>query len=138
MAIFAIWIEEDIISLKYMEDTKQRLGRESLVHNPFIGSIKRWNNKRLEGTYYGIDITPIYPKIYLWGIVLALVPLLFTGLKLTIWNYPGMVLFCGGVFWHRLFFYAVLRMGLRKAGYKGKIKLLSNSDILKRIISNEV
>lgn len=134
MAVFAIQIKEDVSSLQYLQETRKRLQRESLLHNPFNGNVKRWHQKGNNLSFYGLSITPIYPRIYLIGLLIALIPLIFTGLKFTVWNSPGLVLYAGGIFWSKYFYYVILKIGLRKNGFKGHVKLLNSKTMLERII----
>jgi hypothetical protein len=87
--------------------------------------------------YYSILMEPIYFKVYYIGLILAVLPMFFKGMILTWLSLPGMVLFSLGIFWSKWFFYVILRLGLKKKGYQGKVKMLSNGKMLKTIIKGK-
>lgn len=134
MTTFGIRAENDIILLKFMEESHRKLQIEDIVKNPFRGRIRKCvTDGKL--VYYGCVINPIYPRIYLIGVALAVFPLFFVGLKVTLWSLPGALLYSTGFFWSKYFYYAVLRLGLRKRMYRKKVKLFNNRQFLEKILT---
>lgn len=131
MATFAVEIEGGK-GLSFMKDTQLRLQNPSLAQNPFQGKIV---NMQSQGNkdYYLIHMKPIYPRIYLMGLLWMMIAFMFNGVG--VWLLPGILLFGTGAIWSKFFFYSVMRIGLRKQGYKGKIRLLGYNNMIDKIVN---
>lgn len=83
---------------------------------------------------YLICVKTALPDAWLIGAAFALVPLIFTGLKITGWLVPGAVLLLLSFLTTSTFRYWVMRMGLRRWGYHGGIVRLKQSDVILRLV----
>lgn len=126
MATFAIDLTENDESTKFFVDTQQRLETNNFVKNPFRGGVRK-----ITGSMYLVYLEPVYFNFtpFIWVIVGAL--LFYKGW--TWWLIIPMVLGSLGIFWSKYFFYYMLKLGLKKAGYKDKVKLVSLSDFIKKV-----
>lgn len=111
----------------FMKDTKEKLKDYDIVKNPFKGGIVEFVDKNI----YVIEMTPVYYNFSVFGYVYILIIYVFIGLSL--WAIPGIILVIMGLFWSKYFFFFMLKIGLKKYGYKGKIKLLKNKDLLETL-----
>jgi len=133
MAIFGVKLEEDNKAKLFMQESNDRLQDNSIVKNPFYGRIALVPNSE---DYYIVDMEPVYLKAYWGGAFILMATLVFTGFKLTLWLLPGIALLCCSIFWSKYFLYIMMRIGLRKAGYMGKIRLVNNKIMMKALIEN--
>ncbi len=139
MATFGIEVLEGHNSIKkFVKETNERLSKVHILNNPFTSDSKLlyrvWNDT--QGTL-AVHIKPIYPNFPLYA-AFFLIPivLIFKGLVWSGWHIPGLVFACLTIFWSKYFYYIMIRFGLRNADYKGKIKLLSQNEVVRRLISN--
>lgn len=134
MAIFGVETDRAAIVRKYMRESNERLQKKSMISNPFYGRIVRVPSSDQVKDYYVVDMDPVYPKIYLIGIFTMIVALFFTGFRLTYWLVPSFVFFSCGIFWSKYFYYVMLKLGLKKAGYNKKLKLITSNATISRLI----
>ena len=110
----------------YFAGVRRRLAETGILKNPFRGGVRRFS-----GGLFAIGIKTVYPPVYyffffplLLGVVLG-------------WNWlimiSGFLYFVVGFFWSPLFFMLLSWRGLRKAGYRGKIKILFPGEVLYRV-----
>lgn len=112
-----------------MNETKARFKIPDMYKNPFYANLKKIGDE-----IYIISIDPIYPPFYMAGFLGIMLAFAFTGFSL--WLIPGVAISSLGFFWATPFYYIFLRLGLRKKGYKGKVELIRNNDILRIFINN--
>jgi len=118
MAVFGIETEESEIVNKFMVETNSRLGHKSKT--PFFdGKVIE-----MDGVKYIIYIRTLYPPYFLFGLGFWIFGFIFTGRFMLTWFVPGLIVLSPMVFYHWLIFYIILRFGLYKKGYKGKMRLL--------------
>ena len=134
MAILGIETGKDPKVMEFMLESDKRLQSNNVVKNPYEGKIKKINSEN-DKESYAIVMTPIYPRFYLFGIILIILPMLFIGIRFSWWMLPGIILFSLGIFWSKIPVYLGILIGLRKQGYKGKVKIISNNEIIKRMLS---
>ena len=132
MVIFGIQLtEENKTTKEYFKTFTERLNENNMFHNPFSGNIKSLGS----GTYV-LDLNIIYPRVYYLGFALLVIGFLISGLKFNAWLLPGAVMLCFWFFWTRFFFVLMLRLGLNKKGYKGKVKLIGSDKIIRGFLKN--
>lgn len=85
-------------------------------------------------TFYVIKMEPIFPKFYKMGFLTTAITLLLTGLRLSWWLLPSLLIVLTSFFWTSKFIYFGLKRGLRKNGYKGHIEKLKNSCIIEKLL----
>jgi len=130
MSFLIINTRKDLKALKFFSMTKKRLAEKNLIRNPFKGTLKVFvNNNSL---FIPMEMSPLYPMFYPYGLLLFMAALFITGF--TWWCAPGIIIFFTGIFYSKYFFYLMMRIGLRKQGYKGYIKLLRNQEAVRRLL----
>lgn len=132
MVVFGVKGEYNFKLREFMDQANKNLQLEDVAKNPFQGSI-RLLRRQGNYDYYLIIMDPIYPRFYIVGIFLAFLPWLFTGIELSWFMAPGLILTATGIFWSKFFIYGILRIGLIKSHIKVKLKLIGNSDVLRFI-----
>lgn len=130
MVCFGLIASNDIIAKNYFDDVKERLKQGHIIKNPFDGCLKIFNNK--EKLFIAIDISPVYPPVYWFGLIWIAIIIFVWGFSW--WALPGVLLFGIIFFYSRLFFIILIIMGLKKVGYKGKVKLLSDDKTISNLI----
>ncbi len=136
MVIFGIELSRNKEAIKFMEETKQRLeDNGNIVTNPFYGTIKRLPLVRKDKDHYILIMDPVYIKFYKFGYFLLAGACIFIGFRLSPMYLPGIILSSTRFFWSRFFMYLGLFFGLKKKGYKGKVKLIRDSDSLRLMVN---
>lgn len=120
-----------------MNESDKRLQNPNITKNPFTGRIKEVTVNQFVKTYV-VVMDPLYPPFYWFGLIGAIVPLFFTGIRFSLWLLPGLILFSTGIFWSSLFVYLGLRVGLYKKGYKGEIHKISRKELIRRMVLNNI
>lgn len=122
MTIFGVKVEDWKKCETFFKEMSKKFKDNNLVRNPFVGKVKRI------GDVYVVGIEPIYINFtpYVW---------MLGGATLLLWGFNWFHFVIIGVgslsiFWSKYFFYYMLKRGLRKNGYKGKMKLLTNKNIV--------
>ena len=134
MANFIIQADNKQKIEEFMQQFNQKINNNDLVVNPFYGCMNR-----LKDNYYLLSIDPIYPRAgfnYI-AIPLTVVPFLFAQ-RFTLWMLPGLIIFSINILWSRLFFYIMLKIGLRKFGYTGKCSYVFNTKKLDNAIIQQL
>lgn len=127
--VFAISIEENEVSNAFFSDMRKRL-LKGFLRAPFeTGIIQR----AVPGVVV-FHLRPSYPHVYIFGFVLLFGALVFTRFQLTAYLIPGAVLSSTGLLWTDFFQFVMLRIGLKKAGYTGRIKLLRAGETIRRLL----
>jgi len=130
MAYFGVETEESEIINAFVIDTNQKLQKADVVKNPFSeGKILKIRNGLfvyMKALYFNIAL-----YVALFSIIVILI---FNGFHWTRWFGIPIFFLVLGFFWSKYFFYAMMLWGLKKRGYKGRFKLLSNEESFKRLI----
>ena len=130
MAMYGMMLEKQDAVSKWIAQTNERTKEESFLKNPFKTKMKFWLRKK--EVLLLIDIQPLYFNFTIFGWLLAVGTLIAFGFGW--WLIPGIVLGCLGVFWTADFYFLMAKLGLRKAGYTGKVKRLKLSEIIREVI----
>ncbi len=134
MTIFAIETDASVELLNFMAETTERIKGHNIATNPFTGMVKQIPNTKPGDTLaYVIQIEPIYPRFYLFGGVYIILGFLLNR-GWTPWLLPGFGILSLGFLWTKYFYYIFLTMGLRKAGHKSKVKLITSQDTIMRFL----
>ena len=132
MATFGIETEKNINVIKFMEATHRRINSNNFLKSPFNGSVERISTTFK--AFYVVDIKPIYPNIPLFaGVIMAMICLVFFKWPFIV---ASLIFFTLSLIWTRYFFQFMLKIGLKKAGYKENINFLSPGETLKRVLNN--
>ena len=114
---------------RYFKKVHEKLHEKDLVRNAFTGGVKKFG-----GGLYGVHMRPIYPPVYIIGLLYVVVFLFFNRFQWSWWLLPGIIVGLTGVFYSAWFFYTMLYFGLRKLGYEGKIHFLTCSQFMRRLV----
>lgn len=127
--LFGVQVEDCKETELFFNKARVKLSDASILKSPY--SEKRIVNP-VKGVYV-FFLEPIYPNLSLYGLIAAVVPLLFGA---PVWvALFGLLFFAAGVAHTNAFTFLWLYAGLRrKADYKGKIIYLTNQEILKRAL----
>lgn len=130
MAFFGFDLEKCKPVEDYLAKFNKTMEDSNLVRNPFNGEALLLDNSFI------VSISPVYFNYpFIGGFFIGLASFLLNGFSFT-WGYVvAMVFFLFSLLWSSLFYSFVCRMGLRKNGYKGKLKRLSNNDIVRRLLN---
>lgn len=130
MAFFGVETEGEDYVAGFVVSTNKRLENNTLHKNPFEAKLTK------KGNNVFVYIKPIFLNIPLYLVFFITVPtMIFTKLSsffFTYWIALGFLLL--SFFWSKYFFWLIMKMGIRKTGYKGKFKLLSNEETFKRMM----
>ena len=129
MATFGVRLENNESfnqAIKFLEDTNKRISENNLIKNPFTGTIKRI------GDIFLVDLKPIYFNFTPFFIFPIIGLYLFMGFT-WIMIFPASLCLLS-IFWTKYFFYFFFKIGVKKAGYKGKVKLLKDSETLRGVL----
>ena len=107
----------------FIYDVNRRLKERNIFTNPFKGKIRTYRRKG--ELLCLLFIEPIYPPFWVAGF--------FPLTAFIIWRWwwlliPAFPLFLLGVLWSKPFYFFFIKIGLRKAGYRGSVKWLSLKD----------
>jgi len=130
MATFVIQTKNNPIVKEFIEETNHRLLGKSFVTNPYQGRITEVFNSKDSLTYL-ISMSPIYPKplsvpifIVLIGTVFSLHWATFLGVFFLLFNF----------LWSAQFLFIMVKAGLKKKGYQGKLTKIKNNELLKEVV----
>lgn len=140
MALFGVVVEDHFQAKQFFKETRERLGTTNLVHNPFTGGVISFISlRRVKGINrvecgYMIKMAPIYFNFAVlgalfMGIGFIIFPRLWIGIVV------GIFLLCS-LFWWSKFYYFILKLGLKKKGYRGSIRYLNPKQILEEVYFN--
>ena len=131
--MFAVELVKDEKSLNYLLETKKRLSEENFVQNPFKGKIKVYiENDKVWAIF---NLKPIYPDLSILGLLVLLASFVIGGFSLNWGVYVGVFISLFFSFlWSKYFFIIMMKLGLIKAKVKGKLKVLSNTQIVERLM----
>lgn len=83
---------------------------------------------------YLIVVSSPLPDAWKLSLAIMLFPLIFTGLTISWWLFPGAVLFALSMLATSTFRYVIMRIGLRRWGYKGEIKRLNLGEVMRGLL----
>jgi hypothetical protein len=130
MAVVAAQLDFNDSSKGYIYNLGDKLNEPNMLLNPFTGGLHyepyaKDNKPRVRVL---VLIKPIYPNFSIFGWMTAIVIYLLWG-----WSYGWILLpvgiGCLGFFYTDYFYMLMLWAGLKKNGYKGKIRFLSYEEV---------
>lgn len=128
MGVFGVVTEPNTLVDAFMQKTHKNLQNDNVVKNPFIGCINKIDEGTQEAVWV-IDMKPIYPDLSLFfGWLPFGITYYFFGWRW--WQTLFLIICCSTVLWSAYFHYSMCVVGLRKYGYKGKIRFLSKRKLL--------
>jgi len=129
MVAFGFKTQKSEIVDKFVKDTDKRLNSSNFMKNPFNGMIRKIAEIGDE-SFYGVHMKPIYFPFYWFGLLLAFGAWFFMDFQITWFMLPGLLIFLLGIFYSSEFFYTCMKIGVRKARYKDKIKRVSKNEVI--------
>jgi len=130
MVFFGVELEGTSEVMKFISDTKQRLTNPHIAKNPYKEAEIMYLPNTL--VYYAKPVYLLFP-LYA-SISIGVLTFLFAGLNYSIGYIIALVFLSLSFFWTKWFSYPMLKIGLKKAGYNGKVKLLSTEELFKRLL----
>ena len=131
MAVFGVLLKKDNKAKAFFEMVNNKLENLTLVENPFIARIIEVKEKKDGLTLYIIIMKPIYFNFCVFGWIVALTSTIFLGVNWLL--IPSILLGLGSIFWMSRFYYYILKLGLKKNGFQGKLRYITPKDILEYI-----
>lgn len=130
MVLFSLELEDKKEAIDFLTLSDSRLHLEDAVRNPFVGGIRILNTE--QGKINALVLmNPIYPNIsYLGWVMAGGLYLIFGG---SLWLSIPAAFGLTGIMWTKWPYYYGISKGLKKAGYKGTIKLIRLDDLLRKI-----
>lgn len=140
MSVLSVLVRNCPETLNYFKEFKARLEDSSdFFKNPFKGQVVIIELKNKKDLFAFINISPSYPPFFLVGLApLVLGFILKGGLAWHWMTTVGVVFLSLGFFWSPVFFFLMLRLALRKKGYKKTVLWLRNSKALKRVLFDAI
>jgi len=122
MVVFGLHNKDNPIIDKVMLEIKDRGANVNPIANPF--------RIRITSFKFGwvVSILPLYPNYSIFGWLVALGVYMIWGFNWLVTI--GIIIGCLGIFWTKYFYMLMLRLSLRKNGYKDKIKFITSDEIL--------
>ena len=122
MVIFGISVSNSLELDNFIYKTNNRF--ENVV--TFYGTLTKYKDLVV------VDMKPLIVPFFWFGLLTFFTLLYFFGFnKFSIFS---LMIFSTGIFWTKYFFYMMLKIGLKKEGHKGKIRLLSSQKTLEGVL----
>jgi len=117
MASFGVIVEEKPLLESFIKEVNERLSSYDLVKSPFKGVVERW-----APGVYACYFKPLLFPAYWIGIFPFSLGVFFSSTWLFV---VAAFFFASGFFWSPFFYALLFFFGLRKKGYKGRIRFVS-------------
>jgi hypothetical protein len=117
MAFFIVKTRNEPLVRSFFSDVKARLENDDLLKNQYRGNI--FFKAKDKEAYFFIKMSPIWFGFYKFGIFPFILGLFF--MKVWLWL-PGLIILGFGFFWSPFFLFFLIFLGLRKKGYKGRVR----------------
>lgn len=126
MAVFGVITENKPKVWKFIKDVDTRLNGFDIKKNPFSGYAKSFKDDN--DLIVVLNMRPIWPNFAPWIAGFSfLISLFFGNLKLLV---IPLIFIALSFFWTPEFFYLTFKAGLKKAGFKGRVKRLKQNEII--------
>lgn len=135
MAIIGIRLDDTSEARAFAEYVRVKLSDENLLYNPFRGYIRELRPDAPGLLDLVISITPVYPRLYILGFIILAAAFIFTLGNPGFLVIPGIILSLPAVLYNGEFYRLVFRWGLKKKGYKGRVKRITKDDIVNHLFS---
>jgi hypothetical protein len=130
VAIFAVKVEDNFLVRRFMHDTDERLNAKGFVNYLVKGGVTKYDTE-----HYIIEYEITFFKIYYVGVVWVIAAFVLSQFSWTWWQIPGILFLLSYLLWDSKGLFLMTLLGLRKAGYKEKIQLVTNDTLLSMLLS---
>ena len=130
MAVFALRTLDHSAVDEWVYASMQRGKHLPIARNPYEWRFKKVKKK--DSLFVVCEVKPLVPPFYLGGWIAGAGVFLVWGYHWVLW--PCVVVGMLGYFWTGEFFYQMSRLALRKAGYKGSIKRIKLSELVREVV----
>lgn len=130
MVVFGVLTERNDIVASYVSTTNAKLKEANMLLNPFEGDVRLVKQEKGDDLHI-VNISPLYFNFTIFGWFFVLAVFFFNKFHFSWLMIPGIILCCLGIFWMKMFYVFIYKKGLRKIGFKGKIKIISNEEVIK-------
>lgn len=130
MAIFGLYVDDTKKVNDFVNNMKERLKAPNMFDNPFKGFIKKYNGDEPFIFLY-LDLIWINP--FYIATILTVTLLIVHGFNLHWTLFLTLPLWLGSFMFTKTFLVLATRFSLRKFGYNGKIKKMSDTELLLRL-----
>lgn len=127
MAILGIVTKDNKVVTDFIDTIIKKAKDNNLVNNPFNIGVCSFKYKN--DVAHVIDITPVYPNFTFIAAAVAVLAYYF--LRYWVILLAGVLFIAAGLFWSKHFYYFMFKKGITKAGYKDKIMMIDNKEIIK-------
>lgn len=135
LQVFGVRVEKSDEVTRYFRFVSGRAEGPG-VHQAFA----RWVVKKLRfdmGEEYAVMVSSEMPSARNLAFFVLVITLLLTGFVWSWWLSPGIALLAGAFFTSNFFRYVVLRVALRRWGYKGPVDYLRGEYVLRKLLPLE-
>lgn len=129
MVVFGVWTEKRTLLDEFFQATDSRLKVNNFIKNPFKGFVDKI--EREDGVLNIISMTPIYPNPFLIGLCWSVGQAYIFGFNA--WLILPLCLMIAGIFWTDYFLFFMLRIAIRKIGYKDRLTYVDASKVVEEI-----
>jgi len=142
MAIFGVVVEDNETAKTFFKEVRERITTDNLARSPFIGGVTSFISLRKHKDEketkvdlgYTIKMAPIYFNFALLGFFFMVAAfIIWPRLSIAI---AGAVFLLVSLGWSGRFYFFMLKLGLKKKGYKGSIRYLKPAEILEEVYFN--
>lgn len=132
MATLSIQLDDMKTAREFVDSINEKLSSKDLLKNPFNGFAKiiRMDDKIISF----IHLNAVYPRMYIFALLTFLPILLFKGFVWSNFYFITLFFIIADIPHWSIFYYFIFAMGLRKKGYAGDIKLMSNKEVMIRVM----
>lgn len=137
MVFLAFETKPTINLLRFVKDTNKRLASNHIVKSPFTGKIIQIPRSNIgdQKLTYVLDIKPNYPPFYIFGFIMLIVSIVFTG-GFNAWAILPIFISACGFMWTKYFYLIFFGIGVKKAGHKYNLKVINDKDTITRLLNS--
>lgn len=114
--IFGFKSDSSEIVQSYINNVSDKLKGHEFVLNPFTGNIHQYEDITI------FIIKPIYPNFPIYCFPFAILSYIIFGINFSVYIFVG--LGCFSIFWSKRFYEFIIKRGLAKKQYKGRLEFL--------------
>lgn len=129
--VLAIQTEDDPLVKEYFYKVSKNLENTNIFENPFQKG--KVFSPVCKEVFYLLRAKVVYPPFFWYGLIAVLVGELL-GHGWRVLTIIGLLVFSLGFFWSYTFLYLIIKIQLRKKGYRGTLKRTSSKRVLASIV----